>query len=555
MTAAVPLDVETFFQRLQRLRTTWKAEGALAQCDAILLSLGAPSDFTVYQKTTALFSWLLGYEFPETVMLITKNAVAFLTSPKKGAILDALLQHKSSTEIVIIKREKELGRSGEHFDQLWNLVRREAATGKRAKVGLVPRDKNEGPMIGEWLSYFANKAGDYEIVDVTAELGVVLASKDDLELKNVRLASKLTSVVLADQLVKKILNIVDEGRGRTTHSQIADEVEAFVTNHIGRLRPKLTAEEGASLKYVDVCYPPIIQSGGVYSLKPSAVSTDDPLNTKGGPIICALGLRHRAYCSNMARTLLIDPSKAQEESLAFLCELQKHLAHKLVPGAVISSVFEAGVEFVRERRPDLVNFLPSNFGFGIGIEFRAPEYVINAKCFRKVEPGMAFNLMVGLQDVSLDASSPFSLMIADTLEVSNQTCVFLTEGLGRIQDVSFSFKKDSARSMPDAPIIKTRLRSQGALGATRDESAEKRRREHQRELGKLRIKEALERYGSSDPSGSTSKKLEALKFESYRKETMLPKDLGVGGSLKVRVLLPFVPLNPCRYSWIKRQKA
>lgn len=536
MTAAVPLDVETFFRRLQRLRATWKAEGALAQCDAILLSLGAPSDFTVYQKTTALFSWLLGYEFPETVMLITKSSVAFLTSPKKGAILDALSQHNSRSEVTVIKREKELGQSGEHFASLWGKIVREAASGK-AKIGLLSKDKNEGPMIGEWLAFLASKAAEYMPVDVTAELGIVLAPKDELELQNVRLASKLSSLVLADQLVKKILNLVDDGRGRTTHAQIADEVESFIGNHIGRFRSKLTAEEGASLEYVDVCYPPIIQSGGVYSLKPSAMSTEVPLSTKGGPIICSLGLRHRAYCSNMARTLLIDPSKVQEENLVFLGELQQFLARKLVPGAVISSVYEAGVDFVRGKRPDLVVFLTANFGFGIGIEFRAPEYVINAKCTRTIESGMTFNLMVGLQDVSLEPHNTYSLMLADTIHVVDQSAaVFLTDGFKRIQEVSFSFKRNSARDAPAAStgsIIKTRLRSQGASSAGRDKSSEKQRREHQRELGTLRIKEALDRYGSANSSSSTDKKSEALKFESYRKDSMLPRDLGAAGSLKV----------------------
>ena len=55
---------------------------------------------------------------------------------------------------------------------------------------------------------------------------------------------------------------------------------------------------------IDSCYLPIIQSGGVYELKPSAVSNDQTMHF--GVIVVALGLRYKGFCSNIARTLLIN---------------------------------------------------------------------------------------------------------------------------------------------------------------------------------------------------------------------------------------------------------
>jgi len=57
----------------------------------------------------------------------------------------------------------------------------------------------------------------------------------------------------------------------------------------------------------DWCYPPIVQSGGVYDLKPSAVSNNDYLHAD--TIICSLGVRYKSYCTNISRTFLIDPKK------------------------------------------------------------------------------------------------------------------------------------------------------------------------------------------------------------------------------------------------------
>jgi nucleosome binding factor SPN SPT16 subunit len=467
-------------------------------------------------------------------LVITRNKVAFLTSHRKGVILDALVT--VSDDILVLKRDKEVGRGTECFEKLWSLIEDAANAGNHrepVKLGVIPKDKNEGSMIGEWISYADGKS--LEKVDVTADIGSALAVKDSQELENISSAAKLTSLLMTEQVAKKVLGAVEESK-KTTHVQIADEVEAFVTNHLGRLRSKIDSK--VNLEFVDVCYPPIIQSGGVYSLKPSALSTEDLLCVKGGPIICSVGLRYRAYCANMSRTFLINPLPKQEENLAFLQTLQQYLATKLIPDAIISDIYQAGVNFVRDRRPDLEGHLAPNFGFGIGLEFRAAEFLINSRCNRKVQAGMVFNLIVGLQDVKGDSSGLYSLLTADTVQVvpNGSSSILLTSGLNQLKELSYSIKDRRQTTAPaGTPIIKTRLRSQAASGS-RDESTEKRRREHQKELGQLRIKEALERYASTDEANDTSKKSEILKFESYRKDTMLPKELGAGGSLKVSTI-------------------
>ena len=60
---------------------------------------------------------------------------------------------------------------------------------------------------------------------------------------------------------------------------------------------------------VDICYSPIIQSGGNYQLKFSTVSSDERLHF--GTIICCLGVRYKSYCSNIARTLFVEPSQVK----------------------------------------------------------------------------------------------------------------------------------------------------------------------------------------------------------------------------------------------------
>lgn len=104
----------------------------------------------------------------------------------------------------------------------------------------------------------------------------------------------------------KILSIIDEGK-KMAHSKLSEDFENAITTHLKKFKTKLPST--LNTDFVDICYPPIIQSGGVYSLKPSALSNDDALSS--GIIVCSLGARYKSYCSNVGRTFLIDPSKVR----------------------------------------------------------------------------------------------------------------------------------------------------------------------------------------------------------------------------------------------------
>ena len=104
--------------------------------------------------------------------------------------------------------------------------------------------------------------------------------------------------------MSKILSAIDDGKF-VSHSKLSEDFETAITNNLKKYKTKLPSS--LNTDYVDICYPPIVQSGGVYSLKPSALSNDDVLDA--GVILCSLGARYKSYCSNVGRTFLIDPSK------------------------------------------------------------------------------------------------------------------------------------------------------------------------------------------------------------------------------------------------------
>lgn len=178
------------------------------------------------------------------------------------------------------------------------------ADSEKLKVGILQKDKNEGPMIEEWSTFFSKHSDEYETIDCASLVSSILALKDSQELKLIDSAAKTSSVIMKEHVMSKILSIVDEGK-KISHSKLSEDFENAITNQLKKFKTKLPST--LNTDFVDICYPPIIQSGGVYSLKPSALSNDDNLNS--GVVLCSLGARYKSYCSNIARTFLFDPTK------------------------------------------------------------------------------------------------------------------------------------------------------------------------------------------------------------------------------------------------------
>jgi nucleosome binding factor SPN SPT16 subunit len=88
------------------------------------------------------------------------------------------------------------------------------------------------------------------------------------------------------------------------HSKLAEGVESAVSDK------KFVS--GVDTSQVEMCYPAIIQSGGHYNLKFSVVSDKNVLHF--GAIICSLGARYKSYCSNIVRTLMVNPTTTVQVS-------------------------------------------------------------------------------------------------------------------------------------------------------------------------------------------------------------------------------------------------
>lgn len=87
---------------------------------------------------------------------------------------------------------------------------------------------------------------------------------------------------------------------------------------------------GVDISQLEMCYPAIIQSGGNYSLKFSVES--DKNNLHFGVVTCSLGARYKQYCSNIVRTIMVDPTQEQQDNYEFLLTVQEQILNKLKHG-------------------------------------------------------------------------------------------------------------------------------------------------------------------------------------------------------------------------------
>ncbi|KAH7571270.1 hypothetical protein ACOSP7_013668 [Xanthoceras sorbifolium] len=494
------INLETFSTRLKALYSHWKENKSDLWGSADVLAIATPpaSEDLRYLKSSALNIWLLGYEFPETIMVFTKKQIHFLCSQKKASLLGVV--KKSARDAVGVdvvmhvkaKTDDGIGLMDAIFSTVHSLSK--ADDNDNPIVGYISRETPEGKLLETWDARVKNTG--FQLSDVTNGLSDLFAVKDQDEIMNVKKAGYLSYNVMNKIVVPKLENVIDEEK-KVSHSLLMDETEKAILEPT-KAGVKLKAEN------VDICYPPIFQSGGEFDLKPSASSNDELLYyDSGSVIICAVGSRYNSYCSNIARSFLIDATPLQSKAYEVLLKAHEAAISALKPGNKVSAAYQAALSVVEKDAPELVPNLTKSAGTGIGLEFRESGLNLNAKNDRVVKAKMIFNVSVGFQNLQNQSKNPkkqnFSLLLADTVIVGDKNPEVVTSKSSKaVKDVAYSFNEDEEEEeQPKAKAeangteafpSKTTLRSDN-----HEISKEELRRQHQAELARQKNEETARR--------------------------------------------------------------
>ncbi|XP_022118622.2 FACT complex subunit spt16 isoform X2 [Pieris rapae] len=521
----ISLDKETFYRRMKRLYTAWKAaavdtksEDVLAKVDCLVSCVGVDED-TLYSKSTALQTWLFGYELPDTITVLTEQSMCFLASKKKIEFLRQIENGKEETELPPVKlliRDRN-DKDKENFSKLIQEIKK-SKSGKT--LGVFAKDNYPGEFCESWKNVL--KGEKFENVDISSSIALLMASKEDPEIITIKKACMVTVDVFTKYLKDQIMEIIDSDK-KVKHSKLAEGVEAAISD-----KKYVT---GVDTSQVDMCYPPIIQSGGNYSLKFSAISDKNHLHF--GAVVCSLGARYKSYCSNIVRTLLVNPTDDIQSNYNFLVNLEEEVMKHLVAGAKLSSVYEAGLALAKKEKPDLVDNLTKTFGFAMGIEFRESSIVIGPKTSIVAKKGMVFNINIGLANLSNKSASDkegktYALFIGDTVLVNEeQPASLLTQSKKKIKNIGI-FLKDDDEEEEEEKENKTEILGRGKRTAViesklrTEHSSEEKRKEHQRELAIALNEKAKERLAKQS-SGKEGEKIRKSTV-SYKSISQMPRE-------------------------------
>ena len=370
------------------------------------LHKGALNDDDFYLKSTLLQQWLFGYELPDTIMLLRKDGhVWFLATKKKCDFIKPAsknIPEKSPIkEIHLLLRNKEDGNNG-NYDTIWEAVTAARINGEKRVLGVILKEREDnassGGILAPWEAKLTEKAdaGEIEFKDCANGLSFAMSVKDEMELDLMKKSSVLSNKVMKHGYVKKMEEVIDSEEP-ITHEQLSVFVEEILEDP-SKIALKVPKED------VQSCYSPIIQSGGKYDLRVSALSNGDRLSYD--VIVVSFGARYRNYCSNIARTFLVDAPQKVTDTYDVLLEVQDACLKAMKPGNQLKAVYKAAISHIKERKgfEYLVDHLPKSLGFCIGLDFRENAMLLSPKNQVGFKQGMVFCLSVGFQNLPLSKS-------------------------------------------------------------------------------------------------------------------------------------------------------
>jgi len=452
------------------------------------LTRGQLDEDNTYLKSTILHQYLFGYEIPDLIMILLCDEsnnnnlqLHIMGTKKKIAFLQPASDQKKTTATMTFYIRNKADQNQENFSSLLNVILSQRKE-KKEDEGKEDEKKNENgdndandnsgenkiivgtlmkemdteintnppnSLVATWEGdqYLKKEEHSIVLVDCAHGLSHVWSVKDGIELDLLKKSSVLSNKLMKHGCTPKLEGIINEDQS-ITHEDFSQALDTMIEDP-SAINLKIPQEDVAS------CYFPICQSGGTYDFRVSATSNSQKL--KYDIIVMSLGARYQNYCSNITRTFLVDPPKAVSNNYDLLLSMHDECRKVMRPGKPLKTVYKTAQKYLeKQNRSELVDKLPKNLGFAMGLEFRDSNLTLNPKNPTTFKVGMVFTLSCVLQNVELTdtqkAKVPkdsavkqiekYGLQIADMVTIGESGGEIMTKLRKQLSDISYTINDD-----------------------------------------------------------------------------------------------------------------
>uniref|UniRef100_A0AC34FWI1 FACT complex subunit n=1 Tax=Panagrolaimus sp. ES5 TaxID=591445 RepID=A0AC34FWI1_9BILA len=350
-------------------------------------------------RTRVLHEWLFERKLSASTLLLTQAEIFILCSSNE----DYMYLYKNNVGSYAFEGSIPPIKIFSHNGGRQNAINLFQSALKKAgsKVGYFGKDKRYVEITESLMQEVIADVCYEKLIDVSlffAEMCAITLPEDVAKVQKSCLAT-----INSWKLIKsELLNIIEN---KLTVYQVPFANEAALK----MIDPQ---NQQGFIEDVEICYTPIVQSGGKYVLKYGTISPDSPIDY--GCIVGTVGCRYRSYCSNVGRTMLLEPSDELVNQYETAMALEEAIFETLKPGVMLKDVYKAGLNFLEGKDPFLIQKLSGEpFGFATGLEFCDEELVISSSCSAVVQENMTFIINVGFVNLFNNAA----LFVSDTVLV------------------------------------------------------------------------------------------------------------------------------------------
>ncbi|CAJ0577528.1 unnamed protein product, partial [Mesorhabditis spiculigera] len=509
----IVVNSKNFWKRLTRLYELWESgESGLSEVGAIYVVVGTDDEVNNYCKSQSFQTWLYTIDLPDALLVMTKKGIWMLASKNKVEFFEPVVNDDSHAPVPVVQTilRNKADKDKENFETLLGHLKE-----IDGKVGYFAKDNYKNEFCADWVKTL----GDIEKVDVSGAFARLFAVKDEHEIE-ISKESALACCNTWQALRKKYVEYIDAER-KISQTKAATEIE--------NLMKSVPVQGNLSKRQIEHAYSPIVQSGGNYSMKWSASSSSK--NIHFGVIVTSFGCRLEGYCSNLTRTMMVDPGKELETAYENLLLMETAIINKLVPGVKFSDVYQAGLDALKEQDPALISKLHTKeFGFCTGIEFRESFLSISPKCHAEVQEGMTVIVQLWLTNLkntgAKDADGQTAaLSVGDTVLISKLGTQILTEkARSKLKSVVVRIREDEEED--EKPLEEDLGRGKRSVILTdhtrNKQTNEDKRKERQKELADILNRNAEERIAQEQ--GQQDQKKVKKSNTSYKSYEKFPND-------------------------------